>query len=240
MNSDSESEPISKAQKLDSEDDDFEDNDSESPGYRKRYLPNNRTFDGPLSYKDLFDSPKASSSSLGAKEADEMKRLESVIETCIGVDMKPNAIRKVLNSFIANFGLDDKLVTARTTMYRKIDALFEARTKEQSDAISELKYIAFDERDDFTLFPKGQVRKEAHCSFVKEDGTYIDHATMTQRDAEAFKNATFKILEETGSVESLVYAATDGCATNSGWEHGAIRKLEEKLERVRTSQYRNS
>ena len=32
------------------------------------------------------------------READEMKRLESVIETCIGGDMKPNAIRKVLNS----------------------------------------------------------------------------------------------------------------------------------------------
>ena len=148
--------------------------------------------------------------------------------------MKPNAIRKVLNSCIVNFGLDDKLVTSRNTMYRKIDKMFLARIKESSDELNELKYIAFDERDDFTLFPKGQIKKEAHCSFVTEDGTYIDHATMNQRDAEAFKNAIYKVVEDTGSQESLQFVASDGCATNTGWEKGAIRKLEEKMQRVRT------
>ena len=77
---DKDSEPLPKTRKLD------DDDDYESPGYRKKYLPNLRSIDGPLCYKDFFDSPPPAASC--SKEEDEMKRLESVIETCIGKKQK--------------------------------------------------------------------------------------------------------------------------------------------------------
>ena len=169
-----------------------------------------------------------------AKEQEDMKKLENVIETCVGVDMKPNAIRKVINSMVVNFGLEDKFAISHTTMYRKIDALYLARIREQTDNVKELRYLAFDERKDSTLFPKGQFKREAHCTMVNEVGEYIDHATMTKGDAEAYRDEVFKVIENTGSKETLTFIASDGTATNTGWKAGAIRLLEKKLQRVRT------
>ena len=163
-----------------------------------------------------------------------MKKLESVIETCVGVGMKPNAIRKVLNSMITNFGLEDDLIVSRSTMYRRIDAMFLKRAKEKADEVVELRYIAFDERKDATLFPKGQFQREAHCTFVTEDGTYIDHCAMEETNAAAYAKALNKVVVNTGSSESLEFIASDNCTTNTGWEHGAIRRLEQNyLKRVR-------
>ena len=219
-----ESEPVANTSKRDA-------NDAfESPGYKKKYLPNKRTTSGILSYKD-FDSPK-SAASPSTREQNEEKKMENVIETCIGVGMKPNAIRKVLNSMIVNFGLEDHLIFSRSTMYRRIDSMFLERIKQKADEINELKYIAFDERKDLTLFPKNQIKREAHCTFVDQDGTYVDHTAMEKTDAEAYCKAIHKVLENTISTETLVFIASDGCPTNTGWENGAIRLLEKKLEKV--------
>ena len=161
-----------------------------------------------------------------------MQRLENVIEVCVGCDMKPNQIRKVINAMVVNFELDDKYTIAHRTMYRKIDALYLKRIKENADSVNELKYIAFDERTDNTLQPKNQHKKESHCTFVTDTGDYIDHCTMEKNDAEAYCEEIHKVVENTGSKESLTFIASDGCPTNTGWENGSIRLLEEKLEKV--------
>ena len=225
--SDDVNEPVAKTPKLAAP------KEYESPGYSKKYMPNHRA-SGILSYKDLM-SPSSSSgtNSPSTKEQADLKKLESVIETCVGVGMKPNAIRKVLNSMIVNFGLEDDLIISRSTMYRRIDAMFLKRAKEKADEVVELRYIAFDERKDLTLFPKGQMEREAHCTFVTEDGTYIDHCAMEETNAAAYAKALNKVVVNTGSSESLEFIASDNCTTNTGWEHGAIRRLEEKIKRVR-------
>ena len=193
-------------------------------------MPNLRAaHDGPLSYKDFCSPPTTSSV---AKEEQDMQRLENVIEVCVGCDMKPNQIRKVINAMVVNFELDDKYTIAHRTMYRKIDALYLKRIKENADSVNELKYIAFDERTDNTLQPKNQHKKESHCTFVTDTGDYIDHCTMEKNDAEAYCEEIHKVVENTGSKESLTFIASDGCPTNTGWENGSIRLLEEKLEKV--------
>ena len=99
-------------------------------------------------------------------------------------------------------------------------------------------FVAYDEREDFTLQSKGQIEKEAHVTFVGPDGEYINHSTLEydevtkkKKSAKNFCKALVKVLEDTNSIDSLQMISSDGCPTNTGREGGANRLLELKLER---------
>ena len=102
--------------------------------------------------------------------------------------------------------------------------------------------LAYDEREDKTLYPNGKVEKEPHVTFVDGEGNYLNHTTLEyelnpktgllqRKTGSNFCHELNEVLEETNSSETLQVIASDGTNSNTGVDKGANRLLEEKLKR---------
>ena len=130
---------------------------------------------------------------------------------------------KVYTAALLLFDQDEFM--SRSTISRRIDAIFKERTHEHLQKSSELVCFSYDGRKDFTLQPKMKIKKESHITFVGDDGEYLNHCTMEFDDGqEAADNALNiaaqcnDVLLEYNSDESVTFISSDGTNTNTGWQ----------------------
>ena len=93
--------------------------------------------------------------------------------------------------------------------------------------------IKFDGKKDFqTLTEQNTFIMEEHITVVREpDGNYIEHFKPSGTKAPALARDIYVLLRDFESTETLLAVGTDGENKNTGWDNGAIKLLEDHLER---------
>jgi hypothetical protein len=169
-----------------------------------------------------------------------LEELERIIITELGYDiltaerfkLTNRCTTAIANALMADLGIvDENEFLGRT----KVQNMFERHRSSIADSHNvdkELICIKFDGRRDKTIDWNKRFSFEEHISVISEPGhEYLDHFTPKSGRAVDITQELYDLLLQYGSNSSLIAIGADSTATNTGRHGGAIRLLEERLQR---------
>lgn len=149
------------------------------------------------------------------------------------------SVSKLAGAVLLDFGMADSIDVVSRSKVRR------ARQAERSErVISDARYglagIGFDGRIDMTLaleldFNGRRIsrRREEHLAFTADpSGDYIQHKAIPSGRAEHVAAAVYAVVQETSSEDTIRLLLCDGAATNVGESTGALRRIEQQLNRA--------
>ena len=195
------------------------------------------TYPEPTSSKRMLEDRP--SSSIKKKKT---KHLQTVASACDRTGVSDRAAALIVSSALQDIG-----VVSGQDMSEVVDRnkIRRARQKNRSSTVNErepkpIKAIYFDGRKDLTLIQEMKGGKyyrkkvmEEHISLVEEPGAeYVGHYSVTCGSAEGISKGFFLYAKEKNiDLKDLVAIGCDGTVVNTGEKGGAIRMIEQKLNK---------
>ena len=127
----------------------------------------------------------------------------------------------------------DEILVGRHLVRTQRDKASEKVTSENRLKNLRLICIKFDGKKDFlTLTVQNTFMMEEHITVICEPGGYyIDHIKPSGTDSKALARDLYILLRDFESHDTLLAVGCDGENKNTGWKEGAVKLLEDHLER---------
>lgn len=150
------------------------------------------------------------------------------------------AVAMISSAVLVDFNMIDgknrQFVIDRSKVWRNRHTQRKSATKAHDGSIESIQALYFDGRGDQTKVMAGnkiRIEKREHISMIQEPGSkYLNHITVESTRSEDVCRGIVQFFETNEiDTDDIVAVGCDGCNTNTGWESGALVRLERKLGR---------